>query len=145
MYKKRLIDLRNEYNLKQLELAKILSLAPTTYNNYENEYETMPIKHLNNICNYFNISLDYLFNFTDLKTYTQINEDIDNDKSGQRLKDFRLKQKLTQKDLARLLNVDQTTISKYETGLKVIATNYLYTICKKYNISADYLLGKTDN
>ena len=27
----------------------------------------------------------------------------------------------------------------------LIATPFLYTICKKYNISADYLLGKIDN
>ena len=32
----------------------------------------------------------------------------------------------------------------YEKGKTLILTSFLYTICKKYNISADYLLGKID-
>ncbi len=142
MYKKRLVDLRNEHNLKQYEVANILNIAPTTYSNYENEYETMPIKHLNHLCTYFNISLDYLFNFTNLKKSKRLNNQINNKESGERLRNFRKANNLTQKELAEYLNVDQTTISKYEKGIEIISTNYLYTICVKYKISADYLLGK---
>ena len=38
-----------------------------------------------------------------------------------------------------------STISKIENGHNIIATPFLYQICKKYNISADYLLGKIDS
>ena len=62
-----------------------------------------------------------------------------------RIKDLRIENNLTQKELANILNIDSSTISKYEHGINVIATPFLYTICKKYNISADYLLGKIDN
>jgi len=50
--------------------------------------------------------------------------------------------KLTQEKLASILNVSRTTITEYERGTNIIATPFLYTICKNYNISADYLLGK---
>ena len=63
MYTKKLIDMREEHNLKQYELAKIINLAPTTFNNYETEYEIMPIKHINKVTNFFDVSFDYLFEF----------------------------------------------------------------------------------
>ena len=145
MYKKRLIDLRNVKNLKQYEIAKQLNLSPTTYNNYENEYEIIPIKHLNILCVYFNVSIDYIFNFTNLKTYEIIKKDINKEISGKRIKEFRKKQNLKQIELAKFLNVDQSTISKYEHGKEIISTGFLYAICNKYHVSADYLLGKINN
>ena len=62
-----------------------------------------------------------------------------------KLTELRDEQKLTQKELAKVLNVDISLPSKYEHGIYPIATTYLYSLCKKYNVSADYLLGKVDN
>ena len=64
---------------------------------------------------------------------------------GKRLKEFRKENKLTQSKLATILNTAQPVITNYENGKHLIATPFLYTICKKYHISADYLLGKIDN
>lgn len=61
-----------------------------------------------------------------------------------RLKEFRKENKLTQESLAQLLNVVKGTVGNYESGRALIATPFLYEICKKYKISADYLLGKID-
>ena len=58
---------------------------------------------------------------------------------------IRNKNKLTQSKLAEILNTNQSVIANYERGRTPVATPFLYTICKKYNISADYLLGKTDS
>ena len=143
-YKKRIIDLRYEQDLKQLELAEILKIAPTTYNNYENEYEIMPIKHLNNLCNYFNVSLDYIMGFTSIRNYSNSKSNINNYQTGKRLKSIRKEKQLKQVNLAEFLNTSQSTIAKIETGENALATPFLYQICKKYNISADYLLGKID-
>ncbi len=46
LYNKRLIDLKEEKNLKDFEIAKILNLKPKTYSTYEEEFDIMPIKHL---------------------------------------------------------------------------------------------------
>ena len=131
LYKKRLIDLREELNLKQYEIARQLNISPTTYNNYENEYEICPIKHLNNLCIYFNVSMDYLFSIAKIRTYKDARKNINKEILKKRIKDLRIKNNLTQKELANILNVDSSTISKYEHGINI-----------KYNISADYLLGK---
>ena len=116
----------------------------STYNNYETEYELIPIKYLNDLANFFNVSIDYLFNFNDAKNYGNIRKEINNQICAKHLKELRKHQKITQETLSKKLNVSQSTIAKIETRKNIIATPFLYQICKTYNISADYLLGKID-
>ena len=144
MYKKRLIDIRTQKNIKQIVLSKILKLGNVVYGHYEREETIIPIKHLNTICNYFNVSFDYVFEFTNNINYKNTNKEISKDLQRERLQELRKDYNLTQKDLAESINVAKSTISDYERKAKVIATPFLYDICKKYHISADYLLGKTN-
>ena len=104
----------------------------------------IPIKHLNTLCNFFNVSLDYIFEFSHKEIYDNSNRNIDKNVSAIRLKEFRKDNKFTQQNLADILKVSRTTIAEYERGTNIIATPFLYTICKNYNISADYLLGRID-
>lgn len=134
--------LRHEKNISQTDLANILHIDRTTYNHYENNYNTIPIKHLNIICNYFNVSFDYLFNFNSERNYLNIETEIKNEKVAKRLKEFRKSNKLTQAKLASVLKTNQSVIANYERGRTIIATPFLYEICIKYNVSADYLLGR---
>ena len=145
MYKNRLKEIRESANLTQKSIADILNLSKSQYSNYETEYATMPIKYLSNLCDYFDVSLDFIFELSNQKTYDDSQNMIDKLKSGKRLKEFRKEYKITQRKLANILNTTFTTISSYECGINIINTNYLYAICKKYNISADYLLGKIDS
>lgn len=144
-YKERLKSLRLEKNLTQKDTAEILNIYKGLYNQYETEYEIIPIKHLITLCDYFNVSIDYIFNFTNTPNYKDSQNGCDKVISGKRIQDFRKENKLTQKYLATKINTDNSNLSKYERGIRTIATPYLYDICKKYQVSADYLLGKTDN
>ncbi len=144
IYKERLKELRESKDLKQIELNQILNIDNTSFCHYENEDVIIPVKHLNTLCNYFNVSFDYIFSFTKTKQYSKSMDIIDNKISGKRLKEFRKENKLTQTNLAHILNSGRTTIAGYENGTYSIATPFLYTICSKYHISADYLLGKID-
>ncbi len=135
--------LRENTNASQEDVANILDIDRTTYNHYENNYITIPIKHLITLSNYFKVSIDYIFGFTNILEFKNF-EEINFNKAAQRLKEFRKSNKLTQSKLASLLNTNQSVIANYERGRNLIATPFLYTICKKYNISADYLLGRTN-
>ena len=144
MYKERLKNIRDNKETLQKDIAKILNIKDNTYSEYENEYKIIPIKHLSKICNYFNVSLDYIFNFTNKENYSNIRKEINKELTRNRLKELRKENNLTQEKLAKIINVAKSTISDCERMSTTLATPFLYDICKKYNISADYLLGKID-
>lgn len=61
-----------------------------------------------------------------------------------RIKDLREDHDLKQKDIAALLNVSQTTYSRYESGVLDIPSTALIILAKFYHVSIDYLLSITD-
>lgn len=61
-----------------------------------------------------------------------------------RLRDLREDNDMTQKQLARKLNMSQTGYSKYETGENDVPTRVLLELADLYHTSVDYLLGNTD-
>ena len=144
LYNKRLKEIREKKQVKQKEIANFLNISETAYCQYETEYVIIPIKHLISISNYFNVSIDYLFELTNKTNYNN-NKTVDKINCGMRIKEFRKENKITQIKLADILNIGKGTIADYERGRYLIATPFLYQICKKYNISADYLLGRIDN
>lgn len=145
IYKNILKSLRENNELSQSKMGAIIGVDNKAYQHFESEYTIIPLKHLITYASYFNVSIDYFFEFTLTRNYSNINKNIDLKLIGNRLKEFRKDNKLTQDKLANVLKVNRSTISKYEKGINLIATPFLYTICKKYKISADYLLGKIDS
>ena len=140
----RLKDLRMENDYSQLEIANILQIARQTYNHYEVGENIIPLKHVNMLSNLYHVSIDYILGLTNIRKYNNSIEKIELTKSGQRLKEWRKEEKLTQTTLANILNTFHTVVVDYEHSKNLIATPFLYTICKKYKISADYLLGKIE-
>lgn len=62
-----------------------------------------------------------------------------------RLRDLREDADLTQKEVAKMLNCSQQVYSNYELGQRDIPTAVLIALAKFYNVSADYILGISDN
>ena len=143
-YKERLKELREYHNLSQYDMAKLLNIKRSSYNQFEQQYDIIPIKRLNEVANIFDCSIDYILGLKNKKKYTNSKKEINEELSQERLKTFRKERKITQAKLADILNTSQSAIVGFERGRNIIATPFLYTICQKYNLSADYLLGKID-
>ena len=62
-----------------------------------------------------------------------------------RLKELRKKKKISQLKLALDLNMNQNTISRYETMEREADYETLIKIADYFNVSIDYLLERTDN
>ncbi|MBS6509671.1 MAG: helix-turn-helix transcriptional regulator [Paraclostridium bifermentans] len=63
---------------------------------------------------------------------------------GKRLKLLRTNLKLTQTQLGENLNLSQRAISSYENNLRFPDEIILNSIADYFNVSVDYLLGRTD-
>ena len=63
----------------------------------------------------------------------------------ERIKQFRQENQISQAHIARTLGITQQQYFKYEKGINELPIRYLVIICKTYNISADWLLGLSDN
>ena len=62
----------------------------------------------------------------------------------QRLRDLREDRDLKQADVSRVLGMKQPQYNRYETGVRQLPLHHLITLCKFYNVSADYILGLSD-
>ena len=60
------------------------------------------------------------------------------------IRDLREDNDLTQQQIANILGCSQTAYSLYEIGKRDIPTTILIKLADYYNVSVDYLLGRTN-
>ncbi|MBQ7861374.1 MAG: helix-turn-helix transcriptional regulator [Clostridia bacterium] len=62
----------------------------------------------------------------------------------QRIKDLREDHDLKQSDVAIILKTARNYYGEYERGTRPLPIEHLITLCRYYNVSADYILGFTN-
>jgi len=63
----RLRDLREDKDLYQKDVAKILDMSQTGYSQYETETNDIPTEILKKLAMFYNTSIDYILNLTNEK------------------------------------------------------------------------------
>jgi len=63
----------------------------------------------------------------------------------EKLRGLREDNDLTQTQIAEVLGTSQTMYARYERGANEMPIRHLVTLCKYYNVSADYFLDTTPN
>ena len=61
----------------------------------------------------------------------------------QRLKDLREDKDMTQTQISEILDIQQTVYSRYERGFQTIPVEHLIKLADFYEVSTDYILGRT--
>lgn len=61
-----------------------------------------------------------------------------------RLRELRIEKGLLQSDIAKIINKSERTVGFYETGERDMGTETLSKLSDFFNVSIDYILGKTD-
>ena len=130
----RLKEIRKENNITQKEVANVLNVERSTYTGWENGKNTIPLKQLIKICNYYKCSIDYMTGLTNKNKYYCLIE-LDINVIGKNLKTLRIKNKLKQKDVYSFLKISSSSYSSYETNKILIPTEIIYKIAKKFNCS----------
>ncbi len=140
----KLKEIREEKEITQFKLAKMLNVSRSVYGMWEQEHDIIPLKRLIDFCRIFDVSVDYVLDLTNKTKYLNMKKDINKDKLKERLKQLRIENNMTQLELANKLNITRSLISKYEHGTNLILTSFLLEYATYFNISCDYLLGRID-
>lgn len=135
-------DIRFDYDVKQKEMAAYLEIATSTYNIYEQQYDIIPLKYLIKFCDYFHISLDYMFGFTKTRNNHFEHGEYNYKEVGKNIRKIRKESKLTQEEFAKIVHSTPSSLCRYERGKILISTSTLYEICKRFNVSADLIIGR---
>ncbi len=138
----RIKEIREDKDISQECVAKILKISRPYYANIENNIKIITLDKLNLFINYFNISFDYVFGLTNIRqnsNYKSISK-IDYTLLGKNITKLRQLNNVTQKELADNINVSQACLSKYEKGLIKISTNNLCKIIHQFNESVDKII-----
>ena len=144
MYENNIKDCREELEMNQQEFGFIFNVSRKTVSGWENAYNSIPLKKLVKLCNLYNYSMDFVVGF--LRRNKKYNRKIKTNRKfiGTRLKEIRTNLNLSQIQFTKKCGISQTTYCHYGTGLNLINTMNAYAICKTYNISMDYLIGRTN-
>ena len=136
-------NIRLNLNMTQKDFGKILGISKSYMSDIENGYTGLSIEHINKICNFTEVSFDYLFGFSKVTDKEVIKiEKINLKLLGNHLRSIRKELNLTQEKLASKLNVSRTLITHYERGVRTIRTADLKQICELSGYSADWCIGK---
>ena len=82
---KRLKELREDHDLTQTQLAKILEISRPQYSLYETGKRTIPIDLLNKLAKFYNTSIDYIVGNTSIPTaYPTIRKSTSNKKESEK-------------------------------------------------------------
>ncbi|MDE6088395.1 MAG: helix-turn-helix domain-containing protein [Oscillospiraceae bacterium] len=67
-YLQRLRDLREDKDLQQADIAKLLRTTQPQYSRYETGERELPVRHLVTLANFYKVSTDYILGRTNRKT-----------------------------------------------------------------------------
>lgn len=137
MYK--LKYLRESELLTQKQVAEKIGCGHRAYAYYEEGVRDIPTAILIKIAELYKVSIDYILGRTSSAVLkNSICEPY-------RFLSLRKEHSLSQKDVAEALFVKQNAYSYYENGGRDIPTITLIRLADFYDVSVDYILGRTDN
>ena len=135
---------REELEMIQTELGYIFSVSDSAVRSWETVHDSIPLPKLIKFCNMYDYSLDLVCGL--IKNNIKYRKfATDKIKISKKLKELRNKLGISQQKLSDDCKISQTTYSGYETGNYLINTTNLYYICKTYNVSMDWVVGRTNN
>ena len=137
-------EIRETKELKQWQIANELKVDRSTYAGWETGKDTIPLRKLYELSNYYKISIDYITGLSKKNNYIYSGDSIDLDRVAKNLKKLRIDNNLKQRDIFNMSNIASSSYSVYETGQTLIQTSFIYQIAKKYNSSIDEIIKSND-
>lgn len=140
----RLIDLRDEKDLKAVEIAKVLNVARATYSLWENNKTPIPTKRLIELANFFEVNIDYMLRLTNTKLHIKSNKEVCINVISTNLKEIRTSLGLSLDKLSKKIDYSSSALGRYERAECLIKSEPLIMLSKISNYSIDWILGRSN-
>ncbi len=127
----RLKELRIKNNLTLDDIEAKTGIKRGTYSNYENNKTEPKMETWQKLADYFNVSTSYLMG-------------LNNNDFGNRIKELRIKNGLSQGDLAEKIGVKANTICQYEKGKRHPNDKIWQKLADYFNVSIPSASGEID-
>ncbi|SDD11592.1 helix-turn-helix domain-containing protein [Peptococcus niger] len=124
---------RLKNGIQSKELAKIIDVSKTQISRYETNRSTPPIKKLIELKPILKLNLNDINNINEQKNLKGHN-------LGEKLKNVRLKNNLTQEEFAQKFNLTKYKIHSYENNIATPNINTLIAISNEYKIPIETFL-----
>lgn len=157
MVYRRIRDLREDSDLKQVALAKYLNCSQVCYSQYELGKRDIPTEVLIKLADYYGASIDYLLGRTDVMTpcpeegrnmFKNKNPDGTRNLCGKNVARLRMamQPKVSQNDLAGLLqlaglDLEKNAVQRIESGQRFVTDIELKKLAEVLGVSIEELLN----
>ena len=133
--------LRERANVDAKYVYENINVTNDTYSKWENNKRKVPLKYIIDICNLFEIKLDYLLNLSDNIEISKTKYCSDKKKIGNKLKEIRTDLSMSLRQEAELTNVSFNALSRYERGIRLISSDALTKICIKTGYDVNLIMS----
>lgn len=141
-------EIRDEYELKQVDIANKMNMSRGAYANIEAETANIKLKDFLTYCNELNFTMDYVANLDTLNRTLFIKkiDFIDKNILAERLNILETENHKQAKDIASELGIQKSTYSEYKNpnSPNMIQTLMLKQLAKDYDYSIDWLVGRSE-
>lgn len=142
-------SIREKYDLNKTQVAKMIDMGIRNYNYVKEEKSNIKLRKLNDYCNVFNVSMDYVCKLTkenpigSIKKIKKLNKKV----IAIRLEIIENELHIGNKEISNLLGIAPSTYSDYKSIKKnnLIQTLFLKKICSELGYSMDWVVGKSSN
>lgn len=135
----RLKYLRESELLTQKQVAEKIACGQRAYAYYEEALRDIPTKVLISLCELYDVSADFLLGRTAQSKLSGVRQT-----EPFRFKELRQHHGYNQSQVAKAIFVTQNAYSYYENRKRDIPTATLIRLADFYDVSVDYILGRTD-
>ncbi len=141
IFQKRFIDIINETDYKRAELSKLIPISQSSLSNALS-YGIIPsVKTLIRVADFFDISINFLLGKTNEENFIKSSTPTT---FHQRFESLCAENEVTHYKVASDCLFDKSSISKWFSKNFIPELEILELLCDYFNVSLDYLLGRTD-
>ena len=139
---KKIFDLREDNDYTQEYISKILNVSRSSYANWENGDNKIPLEILDKLSVFYNVPFSYLLDIKS-KHITGVKiKPINYETLYSNLVSLKKNNKFTYQDIADFLKVTKSTAYKYYVGQLDITVDILILLSKLNDVDIDKLCGK---